>query len=333
VSSLSNDDFSDTGRRGGRPEARGSLAERDDFRGMDVRAVLKEAMARLRAAHVLSYTLAAELLLMHALSRDRAWIYSHPEAAIDPAVAKNYFALVARRAAGEPTQYITGKQEFWGLEFEVTPAVLIPRPETEHVVEVALERLGIRIRLDTGEPSAPLRIADVGTGSGCLAVALAWELPHARVVATDISEPALKVARRNAARHSVAERMEFVQTDLLLSLLDSPPPADDAPLSFDLIVSNPPYVARGEAATLQREVRDHEPDAALFGGPTGTEIYAWLIGQAGSLLCPKGILVLELGYNSAAHVRALLAADPRWANISITNDLAGISRVVAAERI
>jgi release factor glutamine methyltransferase len=336
MSSLSNCDFSDTGRRGGHPEVRRSLAERDDFRGMDVRAVLKEAMARLRAAHVLSYTLAAELLLMHALSRDRAWIYSHPEAAIDPAVAENYFALVARRAAGEPTQYITGKQEFWGLEFEVTPAVLIPRPETEHVVEVALERLGargIKIRLDTGEPSAPLRIADVGTGSGCLAVAIAWELPHARVVATDISESALEVARRNAARHRVAERIEFVQTDLLSSLLDSPPRVDDAPLSFDLIVSNPPYVARSEAATLQREVRVHEPDAALFGGPTGTEIYARLIGQAGSRLRPRGILVLELGYNSAAHVRALLAADPRWANISFTNDLAGIPRVVAAERI
>jgi release factor glutamine methyltransferase len=274
--------------------------------------------------------------LMHALSRDRAWIYSHPEAAVDPAVAENYFALVARRAAGEPTQYITGKQEFWGLEFEVTPAVLIPRPETEHVVEVALERLGargIKIRLDTGGASTPLRIADVGTGSGCLAVALAWEFPHARVVATDISEPALEVARRNAARHSVAERIEFFETDLLSSLLDSPPPADDARLSFDLVVSNPPYVARGEAARLQREVRDHEPDAALFGGSTGSEIYVRLIGQAGSLLRPKGILVLELGHNSAAHVRALLAADSRWANISITNDLAGIPRVVAAESI
>jgi release factor glutamine methyltransferase len=336
MSSLFNRDFSGTGGRGGHPEPRRSLAERDDFRGMDVRAALKEGMVRLRAAHVPSHTLAAELLLMHALGRDRAWIYSHPEAAIDPAVTDNYFSLVARRASGEPTQYITGKQEFWGLEFEVIPAVLIPRPETEHIVEVALERLGargIKIRFDTGEPSAPLRIADVGAGSGCLAVALAWELPHARVVATDISAPALEVARRNASRHNVAERIEFVETDLLSSLLDSSPAARHSPLPFELIVSNPPYVARNEAAALQREVRDYEPDAALFGGPTGNEIYPRLIDQAGSLLRPKGILVLELGYNSAAHVRALLAGDPRWTNISITKDLAGIPRVIAAERV
>ena len=133
---------------------------------MDVRAALAEAMARLRAAQVPSHALAAELLLMHAVGRDRAWIYAHPEAPLDSNVAENYFALVARRAAGEPVQYLTGRQEFWGLEFEVTPAVLIPRPETEHVVEAALERLSAR-----GASGQPLRIADVGTGSGCLAVA------------------------------------------------------------------------------------------------------------------------------------------------------------------
>ena len=156
------------------------------FSTSDVRAALKEGMARLRAANVPSYTLAAELLLMHTLGRDRTWIYSHSEALLDAGVAEKYFALVARRAAGEPTQYLTGKQEFWGLEFEVTPSVLIPRPETEHVVEVALERLGprgIKIDLKTGAPSPPLRIADVGTGSGCLAVALAHELPHAEIFA------------------------------------------------------------------------------------------------------------------------------------------------------
>ena len=133
---------------------------------------------------------------------------------LDPAAAEKYFALVARRAAGEPTQYLTGKQEFWGLEFEVTPAVLIPRPETEHVVEVALERLGargIKIDMKTGAPSPPLRIADVGTGSGCLAVALAHELPHAEIIATDISAAALEVARRNAARHAVADRIRFIE--------------------------------------------------------------------------------------------------------------------------
>jgi len=318
----------------------GALAE---SAAMDVRAALKEGMAQLRTAGVASHTPAAELLLMHALGRDRAWLYSHPETQIDPAAAENYFGFVGRRAAGEPVQYITGKQEFWGLEFELTPAVLIPRPETEHVMEVALERLGargIKIRLDTGEPSAPLRIADVGTGSGCLAVALAWELSHARVVATDISAEALEVGRGNAARHNVADRIEFMQCDLLSAFVESPRTisaqplvTSHSPLPFDLIVSNPPYVARDEAETLQREVRDHEPDAALFGGPTGNEIYARLIDQARSLLRSGGILVLELGHNSAGHVRELLASDPRWANVTFTNDLAGIPRVIAAERV
>src|ERR1700726_1596602 len=149
---------------------------------MNIRTALKEGIAHLSAAQVPSHILAAELLLMHALGRDRSWLYSHPEEIVTPVTAEKYLALISRRAAGEPTQYLTGKQEFWGLEFEVTRAVLIPRPETEHVTEVALARLGRRgfkIHLDTGKPREKLRVADVGTGSGCLAVALAWELPHA----------------------------------------------------------------------------------------------------------------------------------------------------------
>jgi len=295
---------------------------------LDVRNALKEGIARLRAAGVPSDTLAAELLLMHALGRDRTWVYTHPEYSLASGESEDYFALIARRAAGEPTQYLTGKQEFWGLEFEVTPAVLIPRPETEHVVEVALERLGergIKINMKTGEASPTLRIADVGTGSGCLAVALAHELPHSEIVATDISAPALEVARRNAGRHHVSDRIRFVQTNLLENL-----PAE--PRSFDLIVSNPPYVARDEAASLPVEVREHEPHSALFGGPTGLEIYERLIRQAGGLLGAGGILVLELGYNSADAVRKMLQAEGHWVNISVTNDLAGIPRVIAAER-
>jgi release factor glutamine methyltransferase len=284
-------------------------------------------MTTLRAAEVPSHTLAAELLLMHVLGRDRAWIYTHPEDTLEPAAVDRYFALVARRAAGEPTQYLTGKQEFWGLEFEVAPAVLIPRPETEHVVEVALERLGargIKINMTTGLPSPPLRIADVGTGSGCIAVALAHELPHAEVLATDIFAQALEVARRNASRHGVGDRVLFLQTDLLESVNEAN--------SFDLIVSNPPYVARNESHQLPREVRDHEPASALFGGPTGAEIYPRLVEQAATLLRPRGILVLELGYNSLEHVRLLLYGQPAWVNVSVTNDLAGIPRVIAAER-
>ena len=223
-----------------------------------------------------SYTLVAELLLIQALDRDRVWLYSHADDAIDRAAAEKYFALLARRAAGEPTQYLTGKQEFWGLEFDVTPAVLIPRPETEHVVEVALERLGpagIQIDMKTGAPNPRLRIADVGTGSGCLAIALAHELPHAEIFATDISAAALHVARRNGARHRVDDRVHFVETNLLEGLSLSPLVPARSPKLFDLIVSNPPYVARNDAASLEREVREHEPEAALFGGPTGIEMY------------------------------------------------------------
>ncbi len=296
---------------------------------IDIRRALKEGMAKLRSASVPSHTLAAELLLMHALGRDRTWLYTHPEALLDAADAEKYFVLIARRAAGEPTQYLTGKQEFWGLEFEVTPAVLIPRPETEHVMEVALARLGPRgfkIHLDTGLPREQLRVADVGTGSGCLAVSLAYELPHADFFATDISAPALEIARRNAARHAVTDRIHFLQTDLLQAL-------SHESRSFDLIVSNPPYVARNESAQLQREVREHEPHAALFGGTTGVENYERLIEGAARLLRPGGILVLELGYNSAGHVRTILAEQKRWTNVSFTNDLAGIPRVAAADRV
>jgi len=294
----------------------------------DIRAALKEGMARLRAANVSSHTLAAELLLMHALGRDRTWLYTHPEAPLEAAQAQQYLALVARRAAGEPVQYLTGKQEFWGLEFKVTPAVLIPRPETEHVMEVALARLGPRgfkVHLDTGAPRETLRVADVGTGTGCLAVALAYELPHAEIFATDISAQALEIARENAVRHNVADRVNFMQADLL-------EPFVSASERFDLIVSNPPYVARADAAKLQREVRDHEPHAALFGGLSGTEIYARLIEQAGSLLRSGGLLVVELGYNSADHVRSILTLENGWTNVAFTNDLAGIPRVAAAER-
>ncbi|MGH9687802.1 MAG: peptide chain release factor N(5)-glutamine methyltransferase [Candidatus Acidiferrales bacterium] len=304
---------------------------------MDVRSALKEGMARLRAANVASSTLAAELLLMHATGHDRAWIYAHPEAALGLAEGKKLFELVARRAAGEPTQYLTGKQEFWGLDFDVTPAVLIPRPETEHVIEVALERLGeqrgIKINMRTGAPSPVLRIADVGTGSGCIAVALANELPHAEIFATDISEDALQVARRNAERHGAADRVHFVRTDLLQELSDRMGASDNDAQLFDLIVSNPPYVARSEADELPREVREHEPAAALFGGPTGIELYERLIEQAAALLDRRGILVLELGYNCADSVRAMLSRKGVWASVSLTNDLAGIPRVIAAERV
>jgi len=303
--------------------------------GDEIRSVLKEGMARLRAAHVPSHTLAAEVLLLDVLGRDRAWLYTHAEDRMDAAASEKFFALIARRAAGEPTQYLTGRQEFWGLEFEVTPAVLIPRPETEHVVEVALERLGSRgIKTDmaTGRPTPKLRVADVGTGSGCLAVALAHELPHAVIFATDTSAAALEVARRNAARHGVFDRIHFLQTDLLAGLLPQVRTTPGESCLFDLIVSNPPYIAHADIALLEREVRDHEPETALFGGETGIEVYARLIEQAARLLTSGGIFVVELGLGAAAKVERMLKASD-WVNIRTTDDLAGIPRVLAAEHV
>ncbi len=293
-----------------------------------VRTALREAFAQLRAARVPSHTLAAELLLMHALGRDRTWLYAHPEEVISDSEVHLFTNLLARRAAGEPTQHLTGKQEFWSLEFEVTPDVLIPRPETEHVIEVALDRLGVReIRAGRKQTFSGegLQIADIGTGSGCIAVALAKELPGATIYATDISSAALAGARRNAARHSVSDQIHFLESNLLDE-------ASHLSLFFDLIVSNPPYIGRREAATLMREVRDHEPEIALYGGEEGYELYAELIAQAAAKLKPGGILVLELGHNSLPAVQPLLDATA-WTNVGATNDLAGIPRVIAAERL
>lgn len=292
---------------------------------VDVRTALKQGLAQLREAHVPSFTLAAELLLLHVLGRDRTWLYAHPEEQLSSADYERFFALIARRANGEPTQHLTGKQEFWGLEFEVTPDVLIPRPETEHLIEVALDRLALR-ELCAGRKQtltgANLQIADIGTGSGCIAIALAKELPGATVHATDISTAAQSVAQRNALRHKVTDRVRFFECNLL-GMVATP---------LDLIVSNPPYIGRREAGTLMREVRDHEPDLALYGGEEGYELYSDLIVQAGAHLKPGGLLVLELGHNSLPAVQPLLDA-PTWTNVSVTSDLAGIPRVIAAERL
>jgi release factor glutamine methyltransferase len=330
----------------------------------DVRYTLKQGLAQLREAQVPSFTLAAELLLVHVLGRDRTWIYAHPEQEISDIDAARFFALIARRANGEPTQHLTGKQEFWGFEFEVTPDVLIPRPETEHLIEVALDRLAVR-ELRAGRKQtltgAGVRIADIGTGSGCVAIALAKELPSATIYASDISSAALGVAQRNAKRHSVSDRIRFLECNLLDGFTHRPAAnagisalgaqhavpllgkaatdaesgsrvTDHGSRSFDLIASNPPYIGRREAETLMHEVRDHEPQIALYGGEEGYELYAGLITQAAAHLKPGGILVLELGHNSLPAVQPLLDT-PTWTNVAVTNDLAGIPRVLAAERL
>lgn len=313
-----------------------------------IRALLKQGIEQLRGANVPSFTLAAELLLLHVSGRDRTWLYSHPEEVLAEPVAERYFALLSRRVAGEPTQHLTGTQEFWGLEFEVTADVLIPRPETEHLIEVALDRMAVReIRAGrTPRTSGEgITLVDIGTGSGCLAITLAKELPAATIYATDVSKPALDVARRNAARHGFAGRIHFLESNLFeaSSPLATCPPdrqarrsacpeRSEGPLSFDLVISNPPYVGRREADQLAVEVRKHEPAVALFGGDEGYEFYGLLIPEAAQHLKPGGLLVLELGYNSLPAVQPLLGASD-WCNVAVTKDLAGIPRVLSAERL
>jgi release factor glutamine methyltransferase len=298
-----------------------------------VRSLLKQGINLLRAANVPSFTLAAELLLLHVAGHNRTWLYAHPEEVLSLEVANLYFSLIQRRASGEPTQHLTGKQEFWGLEFEVTPDVLIPRPETEHLIEVALDRLTVR-ELRAGRPPRlsgnSLTLVDIGTGSGCIAISLAKELPDATVYAADISAAALAVARRNAARHGFSARIHFLESNLFEKF--SPLATRHSPLSFDLIVSNPPYIGRRTAETLAREVRDHEPEVALYGGEEGYEFYAGLVAQSYEFLKPGGLLVLELGHDSLPAVQPLLESR-YWTNVGVTDDLAGIPRVLAAERI
>jgi release factor glutamine methyltransferase len=298
-----------------------------------LREVLRYGIGRLREEKIPSYTLAAELLLLHVLGRDRTWLYSHPEEILPEELAQRYAALIERRAQGEPTQHLTGKQEFWGLEFEVTPDVLIPRPETEHLIEVALDRLAardVREGRRTNLNGEGLKIVDVGTGSGCIAIALAKELPGAEIYASDVSPAALQIARRNAGRLGFAERVKFVESNFLDFCASAG--GGQGALRFDSIVSNPPYIGWREAASLAREVRDHEPTMALFGGEEGYELYGPLVAQAESCLKPGGLLVLELGHESLAAARPLLEG-PGWRNVGVTNDLAGIARVLCAERL
>ena len=252
----------------------------------------------------------AALLLQFTLGCTRAELLAHPQRSLTPEEQQRYRALLAERLRGAPIQYILGEQEFFGLPFFVTPAVLIPRPETEHLVESALHHLRAH--------PAP-RIVDVGTGSGAIAVALAHALPQAHVTAIDISPAALSVARRNAERNAVATRIRWVEGDLLTPLLQE---------RFDAVVSNPPYIAEAERATLPREVREHEPAQALFAGATGLEVYARLLPQARTVLVPSGWLFAEIGAGQRDGVAALL---PGWRKVEFLPDLQGIPRVVCAQ--
>jgi release factor glutamine methyltransferase len=254
----------------------------------------------------------AELLARHALGWDRAvWLASRRDEAPDPFVSE-YAGLLARRLAREPVSLITGAREFWGLQFDTRPGVLIPRFETELIVEEALDELA--------RVEAP-RIADIGTGSGCLAVALAHELPRARVVATDLSALALDVARSNAKKHGVTDRVRFVLTDMLDGIGDS----------FDVIVSNPPYVQSGDREGLAPEVRDHEPALALFGGTDGLDAIRAVVARTPARLAPGGRLIIEFGYDQDERVCAI-AQNGGLTVLRIRDDLQGIPRVAVLTR-
>jgi release factor glutamine methyltransferase len=250
----------------------------------------------------------AEVLARKVLGCDRAGFVVRLRDEEPAVFAEAYGALVDRRCRREPVAYILGEREFWGLRFEVTPDVLIPRPETELIVEEALHLF------PAGH--APAVIVDVGTGSGCLAVALAREFSSARVVATDISEKALAVARRNAARNGAA-RIEFRVGDLLEPVTET----------ADLIVSNPPYVASGDAAGLMPEVREHEPHVALFGGPDGLSLFERLFPAAAVRIRPGGRLIVEVGYDQDDRVAAL-AASHGWTLSHVRQDLQAITRTL-----
>jgi release factor glutamine methyltransferase len=278
---------------------------------VQLKQTLAAAIARLTAERVPSPRMNAELLLMFTLNCDRAYLHAHPERELTADERARYDAALAERVRGVPAQYITGHQEFWGMDLIVTPAVLIPRPETEHVIETVLELVG-------RAPSPA--IVDVGTGSGCIALALAKELPQAKIHATDISPAALEIARANAARNQLEKRIRFMGNDLLEGFDDN---------SFDFIVSNPPYVGESEEDQVQLEVRKFEPRNAVFAGPSGVEVIARLIPQARATLKPGGWLVMEISGTISEEIKHLLRD---WNDVRIRPDLQSIPRVIGARK-
>ncbi|HLH41519.1 MAG TPA: peptide chain release factor N(5)-glutamine methyltransferase [Bryobacteraceae bacterium] len=272
---------------------------------MNLRTAVVQGQQLLEQAKVDAPRLTAEVLLAHAIGRDRSWLYTHYDEDLRQLWWIHYGRYLHERLRGKPTQYITGRQEFYGREFRVTPDVLIPRPETEQVVEAALERA-----------EDARTILDIGTGSGAIAVTLALER-NAGVVATDISEKALAIAAQNA--HKLGAAVRFVVCDLGSALRSN---------TFDLIVSNPPYVPEANFADIQREVRDFEPKVALFGGFDGLDVYRRLIPDARRLLRPGGFLIMEIGWSEAEPICAMLNS---WAHVESRADLAGIPRVIVAQ--
>lgn len=273
--------------------------------------ILKQATATLQQSGIAEPRREAVSLLAFALEKDRAFLIAYPEYELAAEEEKRFRGFLARRAAREPLQYIRGHQEFYGLDFLVTPDVLIPRPETELIVEA-----GIKILKDRKNP----RFCEVGVGSGCISIALLSEIPAAEAVGLDVSENALRVAEKNAEKHRVRDRFELRISDVFSALTDE---------KFDLIVSNPPYVPIEDFATLQAEVRDFEPHVALSDGGSGLSIIEKIIRQAPRFLDAEGFLLMEIGFNQSAIVREMFDPDI-WHQPEFLPDLQGIPRMVRA---
>lgn len=280
---------------------------------MQLRQALHSAVAQLEAAGIDAARISAEALAFHVLDCERAYLFAHPERELTEAEQAEYERLVSRRASGEPLQYLTGHQEFWKADFLVTPAVLIPRPETEHLIEAVLDlvhRFGLGPRIN---------LIDVGTGSGAIAITLARELPLAEVYAVDLSAEALAVARKNAERLKVS--VCFAQSNVLEAITRE--------ANFDFVVSNPPYVGLNEADKVQEVVKHYEPQMAVFAGDEGLDVIRRLIPQAFEALRDGGWLLMEIGYSMSEAVMALLKD---WQDVHSVPDLAGIPRVIVARK-
>lgn len=304
---------------------------------MQLKQALTSAVDRLESSDVGSPRMNAEVLLMFVLGVNRAYLYAHPERELTAEEESRYDEVVAQRATGMPSQYITGHQEFWGLDFIVSPAVLIPRPETEHLVETVLE-----LARDAPHP----KIVDVGTGSGCIALALAHELKSAEVYAVDMSAESLEIALANAVRLQLDQRVRFLQSNVLRPMTEGasgviPSGAQrsrGAPIEektvfrdFDFVVSNPPYVGFDEADKVQKSVRDFEPRMAVFAGEQGLDVIGPLVRQAHTVLKPGGWLAMEIGYSMRDAVLELLSPT-MWEYVRVVPDLQGIPRVVAGRK-
>ena len=281
---------------------------------MQLKQALTSAVEQLESSDVGSPRLNAETLLMFVLGVNRAYLYAHPERELSNEEQVRYDEVIAQRAGDVPSQYITGHQEFWGLDFLVSPAVLLPRPETEHLVETVLKL--------ASEVPAP-RIVDVGTGSGCIALALAHERKSAEIYGVDLSAEALEIARANAARLQLDSRVGFLHSNILEALAGR--------RDFDFVVSNPPYVGFHEADKVQRSVFQYEPKMAVFAGDNGLDVIRPLIKQAHPALKPGGYVAMEIGFSMRDPVLALF--DPAvWDEPTVVPDLQGIPRVITTRR-